>query len=70
MTYEKKHVCNCTTGEIELVDFTPEEIAQRDQERADTEVEAAKPQPKSEIEHLRELTDSLLKRVSELEKGK
>ena len=70
MTYEKKHVCNCTTGEIELVDLTPEEIAQRDQERADAEVEAAKPQPKSEIEHLRELTDSLLKRVSELEKGK
>jgi chromosome segregation ATPase len=64
------HAVNTLTGEITFVDLTPDEIAQRDAERAASEAEAALPKPKSELEQLRELTETLTKRVSDLEKGK
>ncbi len=68
--YEKKHVCNVETGEIELVDLTPEEIEQRDQERAADAAEFANYQPpKTEADELRELIVNLSQQVAELKKS-
>lgn len=65
--YGLKQVHNCTTGEITYVELTDEEVAEYDTRRAAAEAE---PAPKSELEQLRELTTTLLKRVEELEKRK
>jgi hypothetical protein len=66
MTYEKKHVCNIETGEIELVDLTPDEIAQRDAERASAEAEAELPPPKTEADELRALIADQARQIAEL----
>ncbi len=66
--YQKKHVCNVTTGEIELVDLTPEEVEQRDQEREEYAIEEAKPKPKSKIEILEDTIADLAQQVAELKK--
>lgn len=68
MTYGKRLIHNCTTGEIELVDMTPAEIAQRDAERAADEIELARPAPKSELDTLKETIADLAQQVSELKK--
>ncbi len=68
MTYAKKLIHNCTTGEIELIDMTPEEIAQRDAQRAADEIELSRPQPKSELDTLKETIAELAQQVAELKK--
>lgn len=68
MTYEKRQVHDIETGEIELIDLTPDEIAQRDTERAADEIELARPQPKSKIELLEDTIANLAQQVAELKK--
>lgn len=67
MTYEKKQVHNIETGEITYEDMTPEEIAQRDAQRAESEVEAAMPPPKSELDELRELIAEQARQIAALQ---
>ena len=70
MNYGKSHRVNCETGEIEEVNLTPEEVIQRDKERAEAEAKVNIPAPPSEVEQLKELVSRLSQRVNDLEEGK
>lgn len=66
--YGPKHVVDCSTGKIEFIPLTTEEVAQRDRERADNEALMNAPPPKTETELLKDQIAALVQRVADLEK--